>query len=31
MQRDRSLRQAYCDNEDYDDCPIFLAKMLRRG
>ncbi len=20
----------YCCNEDYDDCPIFLSKILRR-
>ncbi len=23
-------RKAFCLNEDYDNCPIFLAKILRR-
>ncbi len=23
-------RKAFCINEDYDNCPIFLAKILRR-
>ncbi len=26
-QRDR---QEYCSNENYDNCPVFLAKILRR-
>ena len=24
-------RQIYCSTENYDNCPVFLAKMLRRG
>ncbi|HXX58009.1 MAG TPA: hypothetical protein VEI96_08430 [Thermodesulfovibrionales bacterium] len=24
------IRVTFCDNEDYDNCPIFLAKILRR-
>jgi len=24
-------RLTYCDNEGYDNCPVFLAKVLRRG
>ncbi|GAB4421127.1 MAG: hypothetical protein OHK0032_16900 [Thermodesulfovibrionales bacterium] len=23
-------KATYCDTEDYDNCPIFLAKVLRR-
>ena len=23
-------RQGYCSNDNYDNCPIFLAKSLRR-
>ncbi len=23
-------RLTYCDNESYDNCPVFLAKILRR-
>jgi hypothetical protein len=23
-------RQIYCSTENYDNCPVFLAKMLRR-
>jgi len=23
-------RQEYCSNDNYDNCPIFLAKSLRR-
>ncbi len=23
-------RQIYCSNDNYDNCPIFLAKSLRR-
>ncbi|MBI5199688.1 MAG: hypothetical protein HZA09_06725 [Nitrospirae bacterium] len=23
-------RESYCDSENYDNCPIFLAKSLRR-
>jgi hypothetical protein len=22
-------QKSFCNNEDYDDCPIFLAKVLR--
>jgi hypothetical protein len=25
-----SYRQEYCSNDNYDNCPIFLAKSLRR-
>lgn len=25
-----SVRSAFCDSEDYDSCPLFLAKVLRR-
>ncbi len=25
-----SRRQEYCSGDDYDSCPIFLARMLRR-
>lgn len=24
-------RQRFCDSDDYDDCPIFLSKILRIG
>ena len=24
------MRSTLCHNEDYDNCPIFLAKILRR-
>ncbi|MEK6528243.1 MAG: hypothetical protein AABZ36_05095 [Nitrospirota bacterium] len=24
-------RLTYCDNESHDNCPVFLAKVLRRG
>lgn len=23
-------RREYCSNDNYDNCPVFLAKMLRR-
>jgi len=23
-------RQEYCSNDNYDNCPVFLARMLRR-
>jgi len=23
-------RQGYCGNENYDNCPLFLSKMLRK-
>jgi hypothetical protein len=26
----RSRRREYCSGDDYDSCPIFLARMLRR-
>jgi hypothetical protein len=25
-----SNKQEYCSNDNYDNCPIFLAKSLRR-
>jgi len=25
-----TMRENFCNSEDYDDCPIFLAKALRR-
>ncbi len=25
-----SRRQAYCSGDNYDSCPIFLARMLRK-
>jgi len=25
-----NTRQTYCSNENYDNCPIFLSKILRR-
>ncbi|MBZ0154661.1 MAG: hypothetical protein K8I29_00410 [Alphaproteobacteria bacterium] len=25
------MKLKYCGNEDYDDCPLFLAKGLLRG
>jgi len=24
-------RQLYCSNEDFDNCPVFLARILRGG
>jgi hypothetical protein len=27
---DHSSRQEYCSNDNYDNCPIFLARSLRR-
>jgi hypothetical protein len=24
------VRTAFCNSDDYDDCPLFLAKVLRR-
>lgn len=26
-----SARQKYCSNDNYDSCPLFLAKSLRKG
>jgi hypothetical protein len=26
---DTRIKENYCDNENYDTCPIFLSKMLR--
>jgi hypothetical protein len=26
-----SVRTSYCSSEDYDSCPIFLARALRRN
>lgn len=28
---DTSRRRAYCNGDDYDSCPIFLASMLRKN
>ena len=25
-----SMREGYCENENYDNCPIFLSKILRK-
>ena len=25
-----NMRVNFCDTENYDDCPIFLSKVLRR-
>jgi hypothetical protein len=25
-----STRKGYCETENYDDCPLFLSKMLRK-
>ncbi len=26
-----SVKSAFCESEDYDSCPLFLAKILRRS
>jgi len=26
-----AIRNSCCSTEDYDNCPIFLSKVLRRG
>lgn len=31
MPLDRMKRTLYCRTERFDECPIFLAKVLRRG
>lgn len=31
MSRKTSTRQTWCDTENYDNCPIFLARVLRKG
>ncbi|MGQ9571282.1 MAG: hypothetical protein ACUVUQ_10700 [Thermodesulfovibrionales bacterium] len=28
---DENLKENYCDNENFDDCPIFLSKVLKKG
>jgi hypothetical protein len=28
---DENLKETYCDSENFDDCPIFLSKVLRKG
>jgi hypothetical protein len=28
---DTRIKENYCDNGNYDNCPIFLSKMLRKG
>ncbi|NTU42903.1 MAG: hypothetical protein HGA78_07580 [Nitrospirales bacterium] len=28
MVTDEQMRTKYCLNEDFDDCPVFLAKLL---
>jgi len=28
---DTYQKENYCSTEDYDNCPIFLAKVLRRS
>ncbi|MFH1702801.1 MAG: hypothetical protein ABIB41_05125 [Nitrospirota bacterium] len=28
---DEDIKENYCDNENYDNCPIFLSKVLRKG
>ncbi len=27
---DPVLRQGYCENENYDNCPMFLSKIMRK-
>lgn len=29
MMIDKSRKEDYCSDENYDNCPIFLAKILR--
>jgi len=31
MALDMRMRRIYCGTEKFDECPIFLAKVLRRG
>jgi len=30
MSTEMRIRQLYCGNENYDNCPLFLSKMLRK-
>jgi hypothetical protein len=30
MSTEARSRQLYCGNENYDNCPLFLSKMLRK-
>jgi hypothetical protein len=30
MSTEQRIRQLYCGNENYDNCPLFLSKMLRK-
>jgi hypothetical protein len=30
MQIDTYTKEQYCNNENFDSCPIFLAKALRK-
>ena len=31
MAIDSQKRASYCGTDNYDNCPLFLAKILRRG
>ena len=31
MEIDSQKRASYCGTDNYDNCPLFLAKILRRG
>jgi len=31
MAIDNQKRARYCSTDNYDNCPLFLAKILRRG
>ena len=31
MAIDNTKRASYCSTDNYDNCPLFLAKILRRG
>jgi hypothetical protein len=31
MAIDNQKRASYCSTDNYDNCPLFLAKILRRG
>jgi hypothetical protein len=31
MSIDKQKKAVCCDTDDYDSCPIFLSKVLRRG
>jgi len=30
MSTEQRIRQLYCGNENYDNCPLFLSKTLRK-